>query len=561
MYSGISVYEMSINEMIVMRRRTDSWLNATQILKIAGVDKGKRTKVLEKEIISGEHEKVQGGYGRYQGTWINYKRGRDFCRAYGVEDLLRPLLEYDMGQDGEAPGESSHLETPTKEQAMAAQRKKMLHNGQDKTNLQTPNTTFFQGISPIAANAINALSKARFDSPGSRPATGLKRSASVRNSQQENNSYHNSQQSMQSENSFNIDPALGNGPYFVKPLLADAEPPRKRFRPSSGHDVFGHVNGEQSYRERTPTTEPNESFTYPQAAHTDGDDGVMGLPPLPEPTSRADIAKQHILASLFLDPTRENLDDVPGIETLSGNDLDIPIDQGGHTALHWAATLARPSMLKALAARGANIFRVNSGGETALMRAVRTTNNLDQNTFAEILEPLGPTIEIRDDRRQTILHHLATTSAIRGRSSSCRYYLETLLEFLVKQGNVLSSQGHEPHKTIGLAKFMSDIVNAQDIAGDTALNLAARINNKSIIQQLLEIGANPSIPNRGGLKPLDFGVGENVNLLNETQETSQNTLTSTQPNSQNRVAENSRHLLDGKVGCPTQNNLLTTSQL
>ena len=546
---------MSINDMIVMRRRTDSWLNATQILKIAGVDKGKRTKVLEKEILSGEHEKVQGGYGRYQGTWINYKRGRDFCRAYGVEDLLRPLLDYDMGQDGEAPGEGVRLETPTKEQAMAAQRKKMLYNGQDKANLQTPNTTFFQGISPIAANAINALSKARFDSPGSRPATGLKRSASARNSsQQENNSYHNSQQSMQSENSFNIDPSLGNnGPYFAKPNHSshvDVEPPRKRVRGSSGHDVFGHVNGEQSYRERSPT-EVNESFMYPQAAHIDGDDEVMGLPPLPEPIARGDVAKQHILASLFLDPTRENLDDVPGIETLSGIDFDIPIDQGGHTALHWAATLARPSMLKALAARGANIFRVNSGGETALMRAVRTTNNLDQNTFAEILEPLGPTIEIRDDRRQTILHHLATTSAIRGRSSACRYYLDSLLEFVVKQGNVLSSSqqasyGHEPHRTIGLAKFMSDIVNAQDIAGDTALNLAARINNKSIIQQLLEIGANPSIPNRGGLKPLDFGVGENVVLLNERQETSQNALSSTQAGNQNRVAENSRHLLDGK---------------
>ena len=157
---------MVINGVAIMRRRSDSWLNATQILKVAGVDKGKRTKVLEKEILSGEHEKVQGGYGRYQGTWINYKRGRDFCRAYGVEDLLRPLLEYDMGQDGAQPGKGSSIETPTKEQAMAAQRKKMMYNGaENRSNLQTPNTTFFQNISPIAANAVNAINKARFDSP------------------------------------------------------------------------------------------------------------------------------------------------------------------------------------------------------------------------------------------------------------------------------------------------------------------------------------------------------------------------------------------------------------
>ena len=54
----------------VMRRRADSYVNATQILKVAGVDKGRRTKILEKEILPGKHEIVQGGYGKYQGTWF-----------------------------------------------------------------------------------------------------------------------------------------------------------------------------------------------------------------------------------------------------------------------------------------------------------------------------------------------------------------------------------------------------------------------------------------------------------------------------------------------------------
>ena len=50
-----------------MRRRSDSWLNATQILKVAGFDKPQRTRVLERDIQKAEHEKVQGGYGKYQG--------------------------------------------------------------------------------------------------------------------------------------------------------------------------------------------------------------------------------------------------------------------------------------------------------------------------------------------------------------------------------------------------------------------------------------------------------------------------------------------------------------
>lgn len=51
----------------VMRRKSDAWLNATQILKVAGFDKPQRTRVLEREVQKGTHEKVQGGYGKYQG--------------------------------------------------------------------------------------------------------------------------------------------------------------------------------------------------------------------------------------------------------------------------------------------------------------------------------------------------------------------------------------------------------------------------------------------------------------------------------------------------------------
>lgn len=68
-YSSVAVYEFMVRGIACMRRRSDGYINATQILKIAGIDKAKRTKILEKEILTGEHEKVQGGYGKYQGTW------------------------------------------------------------------------------------------------------------------------------------------------------------------------------------------------------------------------------------------------------------------------------------------------------------------------------------------------------------------------------------------------------------------------------------------------------------------------------------------------------------
>jgi hypothetical protein len=50
-----------------MRRRADDWINATHILKVAEYDKPTRTRILEREVQKGVHEKVQGGYGKYQG--------------------------------------------------------------------------------------------------------------------------------------------------------------------------------------------------------------------------------------------------------------------------------------------------------------------------------------------------------------------------------------------------------------------------------------------------------------------------------------------------------------
>lgn len=86
-YSGVAVFETIINSIAVMRRRSDSYMNATQILKVAGIEKGRRTKILEREVHSGEHEKVQGGYGKYQGTW--YVHGVFFCSSNDdTTDLL-----------------------------------------------------------------------------------------------------------------------------------------------------------------------------------------------------------------------------------------------------------------------------------------------------------------------------------------------------------------------------------------------------------------------------------------------------------------------------------------
>lgn len=96
-YSNVAVLEITIKGIPMMRRRKDDWMNATQILKVAGFDKPQRTRILEREVQKGEHEKVQGGYGKYQGTWIPYSRGLELATQYEVADIMDPILQYRQG--------------------------------------------------------------------------------------------------------------------------------------------------------------------------------------------------------------------------------------------------------------------------------------------------------------------------------------------------------------------------------------------------------------------------------------------------------------------------------
>lgn len=534
MYSGTNVYEMDVNSIAVMRRRHDSWLNATQILKVAGVDKGKRTKILEKEIQTGEHEKIQGGYGKYQGTWICFERGVEVCRQYGVEEILRPLLTYDMGQDGGIAGQGN-FNTPTKEQAMAAQRKR-LYNASNDNRANGASGTFFRGISNTASNMVGIISKARFDSPGPRnraaagqpDRNGLARAPSfTRQPSVQGDELPNSQQSFASDYARDGDAAvyLSQQQSSHQSVGDGAEPPRKRARmgATTSADSFIFPGSADTYANASAfpgsPTEPNESFIYNHAGlqvHVPPADGHAPLPPLPFEVSPDAEFKRNTLMSLFMDTNGDDHSRHDILRRMTPLELDMPIDAQSHTALHWAATLSRMPLLRALIACGANPLRVNAVGETALMRACLVTNSHEHSSMPDLLDVLGSTIEVRDAKGRTVLHHIAVTSSVKGRSAASRYYLQCLLEWVVRQGSAPSSQvmqtnmnGSTPAAParLGLARFMSEIVNAQDKAGDTALNIAAKIGNRSIISQLLEVCADPNLPNRQGLRPLDFGVG------------------------------------------------------
>jgi regulatory protein SWI6 len=176
-------------------------------------------------------------------------------------------------------------------------------------------------------------------------------------------------------------------------------------------------------------------------------------------------------------------------------DPDTPIDDHLHTALHWAAALARTNLvIPLLKGCGADMFRGNDVGETPLVRAVLTTNHAEQDTFGQLLELLAPSIRTIDDLGRTILHHITLIAGVKGRAASAAYYLQSVLEYVARKED---------------GDFV-ELVDAQDKNGDTALNIAARVGSKGLVKMLLEVGADRLRANNLGLKPGDFGLDSEV---------------------------------------------------
>lgn len=406
-YSGIPVYEMMMRNVAVMRRKSDSYLNATQILKVAGIDKGRRTKILEKEVQVGEHEKVQGGYGKYQGTWIPFEKGIEVARAYQVDHLLRPLLEY------------------------------VSHGNED------------------------------VELPKKKPKVRPK-----------------------SEQISGNDVLMGSS--------NDLYPPMKKIRGMDGGATQMHAlmhadpgyfqgNNDMSRSESATLVQPHAPLAMPQFAYKPGE------------------RHRPMLMSMFLSDNAPIPNVLTTTEKTPDFDVDLIIDDQGHTSLHWAAALARTSILQALLQKGADPTRLNYNGESALVRAVLVTNNFDYDTFPEILACLYPALIAQDKKQRTILHHIALTAGVKGRMQASRYYLEALLAFLRAPPSQIMSklEGITHSAVVPGPSLLSKLVNIQDKNGDTALNIATRIGNKYIVEGLERVGADGSIANKAGLRPID----------------------------------------------------------
>ncbi|TCD71837.1 transcriptional regulator swi6 [Steccherinum ochraceum] len=564
-YSSVQVYECMVRGIAVMRRRADSFVNATQILKVAGVDKGRRTKILEKEILPGIHEIVQGGYGKYQGTWIPLERGRDIALQFGVAPLLAPLFDFVPNANPlgglpaglpnmtgaasprplSAASSFSSLGTPANAGApslapppiLPGSALRLLNQGRAQ-GLFTPSTSMLHSARQsgyASPGPYNAYNQSPFHSqPGISPTPPLPGQPSLKRTRSEADV--DSIAAAAGPPVLPLAPMLAASPDIQMadvsqspsrpstPQVEDVEhpSPTKRARtepshiptpppppspaasraaaqvpPASQPSSPPTLNGVS----RPPSTQsilPNGKITPSGSDHTPHNARFATKPSLPrgmDPSSPARdarrvavvnaICKQDDPASV-LDILREIPPDNPGVPY----DLDLILDDQGHTALHLAASMARHQTVNALISSGADIQRGNYNGETPLIRACLATHNAEAQTFHALVAMLHPSIRTIDTSRKSVVHHIVASAGVKGRALVARYYLDQIFIWVAQNQ----------------AGDFRSIVDLQDEHGDTALNIAARVGNRGLVRTLLDVNANRILPNKLGLRPGDFGV-------------------------------------------------------
>ena len=433
----------------VMRRRSDSWLNATQILKVAGFDKPQRTRVLEREVQKGEHEKVQGGYGKYQGgvhpikpplysllsssckgTWIPLPRGLALARQYNCDTLLRPIIEFQPTGTKSPPLAPKHLVSTVSRPARRAAAP------EPSSSVSLVNTRSSKRAPPDVAEEDSDRD-----------------TLSVRGSE---------------DGSMTPSPSEAS---------SSSRTPSPIHSPQPSHSFDGM---EDNYT-ATATSRRNQHRRPTNERYDDVSDG--------DNSKLNGAIDPRIYGDQILEYFISDTNQIPQVLLSPPPDFDpdMAIDDEGHTSLHWACAMGRIRVVKLLLSAGTDIFKVNKGGQTALMRSVMFANNYDVRKFPELYELLHRSTLNIDNYNRTVFHHIVDVAMSKGKTHAARYYMETVL-------NRLADYPRE----------LADVINFQDEEGETALTLAARCRSKRLVKVLIDHGADPKIVNRDGKSTEDY---------------------------------------------------------
>lgn len=508
-----------------MRRKRDGWVNATHILKVANFPKAKRTRILEKGVQNGVHEKVQGGYGKYQGTWVPLERAMAIAKEFNVLDDLLPVFEYQSDGTETPPPAPKHHHATTGA------------GGRKKSNRLT------NASSSIAAavqdNAQDIQLSTRTSTRGRKPKqvakvtkpeptlsfTSPNLNLSNRNHHDLTNSFKNDTSTIRKLKVSSQHPSIVIRGTESSPIMAisdediDEEDNIMRHNNSmiSAATPSNHLNGRNHRIEHSPVDDfmtdrdldnaLAESQTYGKGASSLVKDDNL----LARVTQRNQIhgsqlssrdkqfAKELFQYFELNDPKAV----IPSFIINENEDFNInqPVDVDGNTTLHLACAMGDIRLCEILIRRNCDTKANNNHGQIPIFSLVKYSNSYyrGEKNFERFLGLLLDSVFETDNQLHTLLHQIALSTMEKDKRPSARYYTEILLRTISEMNGVTIDS-------------LNSFINKQDINGNTALHLFMETQSDRCIRILLEYNARIDINNNKNEMVRDY-INKTINYL------------------------------------------------
>lgn len=411
------------------------------------------------------------------GTWVPLERGISLAKQYNVSVIIQPIVEF-VPATNSPPLAPKHVTQPS-------HRPKRPTAGAEGGAMATRSAK-----RPVADEDVIPLTALDEDGeedaigePDEDPSDVIAPShvSSPRGTEDGSMTSSPSDASSSSQTPSPIASSLdgsGNDPIDQQHEKMDWIGQQSMSTDVSGRGKTGHrSNGNRHSSGPVASASYGPSLTSQSRHSYNAQAGESFLPPYRIGDSPADARRYgDVILEYFISDTTQ----IPAILISPPPDFDpnMAIDDDGHTALHWACAMGRVRVVKLLLTAGADIFKVNKGGQTPLMRSVMFSNNYDVRKFPELYELLHRSTLNIDNFNRTVFHHVVDLAMSKGKTHAARYYMETLLNRLAD-----------------FPQELADIINFQDEDGETALTLAARCRSKRLVKLLIDHGADPKIRN------------------------------------------------------------------
>lgn len=490
-YAQTPVWEIFVRNNPIIRRQDDSWVNATQLLRAGGIERPSRTGIMDKFIKSeSDYRRVQGGFGKFQGTWVPLHIAIGMANEVRVMDDLQPLLQAD-------PGSVAVVRTTSPRPASASHRSSALSHASATEH----SSRRARARQSAAAAAAAAAASVRSPQPGQLFGTSTPMSAAFPGYLPPTMS---TPLSRGPASRLSV-PGVG-----VAPISPPGLSPAPSLPPSyvTSYAVPGAlpVGPEMAYRS-SPALPPARA---PPAPPADYPDWAIQPGVLDTETEGAALLKAIVTAG----EAHEK-----GPVTLPAmRDIHAPLDVERNAALHYAAAYGLAQVVRDLVAQGARPSQRNADGQTALMMTCMAPHASEMDTFPQLFLELAKCVLpqtrfalawAHDAHGDTILHHITRLAA--DWPTAAGAYMRPLLAAL-KQDALASSSSLPATLTATAATaagapppgpnhLITELLDYQNARAHTALHIAVHNRCWDIATSLLDAGADPSLPDLYGTVP------------------------------------------------------------